>query len=900
MFKPSVDQWPVRLDSSGNPLKYGRLRYTQIGTVSVPKAVYFESARITPVLETVYCNGAGRTTSQVFLGYGEYTVISERFVGDPLAPTEQDYVADGQWSEFGGLSPTTLGEGPTYVGTIAELRLVDPDVYTHVIVEGYWEVGDMSPRAYKWGAYGPDDGGQVIASIGEDEYQGAWHTVVEGDMVDCRLYGIMGGSDWHQSAQILAAVAALKIQACPATLYFPPGNYYLASSMDLGIAYLDTGCYFRTIGSIEDDVVVTLHTGSTVAHEHTFTGAGSDAKVYPSFVGWSGPLTVNPRWWSAPYEALALAWARMLPFITPASTIYVEGIHSIGDPGADVSIDWPLLFDAGAALDFSSDPHSFFLRGHSSVSPAARACFRGTLSRLHFKDYKEIRASWYEDPSLPGTSLDLGAILTHLGTSGIGITRFIFDLPVCLFSTGLSGMASNPFVYSGTGLITSPTSEEIRLLRCHFGRARVFGSQGIIVGGAVSLPNWPAGPTGYTYALHSATNGSGELDLCGMTVSLTGSISPTVGAQKGLWIHGGTLNVPASTTSFAPVGAWGRIILSDLTVVLTGMSSFVQAGQATGSLYLDRVKVSGGSTSQLISGSGFSALARLSLSRSNVSVATLIHPAVVVTQVTLYDNDSLTGDLTLTRATLMSTGNRVTGSSATLAQGWRFVQPGGITIASNRFYRTVITVEQDLLLKIHALLHGNQFESTDAVRCQVKYLASAAHVLFAGALAVANSFTGSITTQHVAVVHDVSGTGSFADYLTIGNGRHRLCLTTNAGASSFQVVPVTRGFVPLARANTPLKPGSTWELDLTRRVVDLDQVGIFYLAYPPGGSVVSYAHGSMYNAVSGLLPQNLRLPCWDYRSSGDTVEVAWGEGGLSDNSNLFLPQPIQFRVSIFQ
>ena len=895
LYKSSTDQWPIRLDSNGNPLSNGRLRYTNVSTVDVPKAVYFENSRIYPVVDFIYCDSFGRTTSQVFLGEGTYMVVAEKFNGDILDPQEQDYSFDNQWIEYGLSLPTLPPTNYDYVNFIEDLRLVNPLVNDKIIVLDYHVTGDLFPRYYVWGAYGVDNGGDIIEH--KLDLSGAWHLHVAGNVTDCRIFGIFGDGITDNTTQIVKAIIACNDHDISSTLYFPSGIYRLSNygSLTFNAVEFDSGCYFTN--SDAGDFALYMNGHTIINHNHSFAHHTSIGHIFPDFY-FAQPTLVNYRWSQQNGEDMADVWIRMNTRINSYCSINVTDMHIIGYMASTLYINNPIVFASNACFHFGSTGASFIFNGNASFNEGARAVIRGRHYRVKFVNSKGILASWYENPAIQNTTIDLGAVIFGLSTGMIGVTKFIFDIPNCLFTTALSAVGSNPFIFSGIGKIVSPTNKTIYLKRCDFGDTYNFTSNGIICGTPTKLCNfvdYGASQTetniAFTNALFSATHGSGELDLCNLTTTISNNVITPYIAQKNLIIHSGIINLTDGAIAFTPSGAWDRIILSDIKTTITGVAKYIGIG-LTSDVFIGIDKLDVTSTSgSFLAYVGNSGTPKINISNSQITMPTLADTNIVIPFVNLNNNRHIEGNLSLNHSAVICRGNNIVTGSAIVQGQWIFTHPTYTLINANRFSRSVVTVGNNLLNSINPVFYGNQFSDVDASRSQIKFTTSQTGTFFSGASVVGNSFTGNLTTDHIAIIHTTTGSGSFANSISGDTVKHRLCIASNSGANSYRVVPITRGTVQKGRMIST-------SADSLRRI-DLTQPGIFYLVNPVGDAVNFCQVGGYNGDFNTGAPKFTTLLSWSSHSEANYVEVAWG-WDIYSGGNLSLPQASDIKLSIFQ
>ena len=824
-FVASTDKWPIILDSAGNPLSWGKLYYTQVDTVSVPKAVYSDILRTTAFPGAIVsCGASGRTSAQVFLGVGEYTVIAYRFAGtDPLTAEPQDWVLDNQWKEYGLADPTALRTSVyTTVDTIADLRLVNPDNIPNVRVLGCYAFDDMFPRTYHFVAqpYTPiDNGGTWITGT----YPGYWRLAIgDTDVTDCRIFGIFADSGEDQANRIYQMHNAINGSEHPQRIYFPPGVYMLenigASAYWPCPAVFEHGAQFTTPNS----VAITINTakGTENRSNMAFCASGSTSNISPSFK-WGA--VVKPRWWHRVVDGAdwGRAWECMIACTDIRDTVHVAENIDINTIAPNTSMYNPIYFSGSGSISLNGAGYILTFKGPGSitVAPGCVGPLRGTYRNLfRFVGYHSIRTSWFENPGVPGYSVDMSPLIIAFNNVATYGCKCIFDLPNTLFDSSLPASNASNFVFtSDGGTAYAASGMLVHLPRSEFGSACALQGYGFILGTATYVKNFiKSGATAlersasYHHALYSAINGSGELDLCGRTLEIQDTYNMAFGGPTPrLLIHNGTLK-PLGALSVLRVlsGTCTRVSLENLVVVGGNGSSVVATvGGTVTQLYLKNVKYT--AEAGVLS----SAMVRCwggSFDKVNLHNSHCVASHVVKTLagelygLNISNCSYLEGDLAVDNCCILANNNKI----ATIAGAdhtWSFSCYESAVITGNRFYQTGLDIK-DNGAGIDAVVYGNQFENTDAIRTEVKFIARTPLTQFMGANVYGNSFTGALTTDHVVITRGVEGTGAFADKTAVAK-YHRMCLTANQGGDDHTLVPLTRGTPAKGRSHVSVGDG---------------------------------------------------------------------------------------------
>lgn len=235
-----TDKWPVLFYGS-HPL-HGRVKFLTADS-SEYKTVYLDTAKETACENPAYTGMDGRLEHQVFLDYGIYTVVLERFVGADYS-NYADYKDDPEyWEAYhvfkldGGTDPATqLQTNDNFVDNIKELRKLNPEQVPYVTVLGYYDRDDgIAPRTYVWNSDSDknEDYGSFIKSSVTSI--GCWEWCAE-PILSSDVYGILSGrSDRSELTTKFASLAARSASPDISQVALRAGTYNLNSG-SLGIA----------------------------------------------------------------------------------------------------------------------------------------------------------------------------------------------------------------------------------------------------------------------------------------------------------------------------------------------------------------------------------------------------------------------------------------------------------------------------------------------------------------------------------------------------------------------------------------------------------------------------------------------------------------------------------------
>ena len=243
-----TDQWQTLFDENGKPL-VGRVKFMKADASQFKPVYYDNNGTQTLAPNPCYTLQDGRLEHQIFLDYGMYTCIVEKFIGEDSS-NMTDYADDSDyWSEYkrfkayGGedRSSGTANLESGFVDTIADLRLVDPKEHGIVSVVGYYSKEDViEPRTYVWvpdNEDAEDFGSTIISSLSGYTNAGTWK-LCDSPIVCATTFGVFPDrkstitpSDLTTKATALAEYARVN-KVCTA-IQFNRGKYEFAEGARL-------------------------------------------------------------------------------------------------------------------------------------------------------------------------------------------------------------------------------------------------------------------------------------------------------------------------------------------------------------------------------------------------------------------------------------------------------------------------------------------------------------------------------------------------------------------------------------------------------------------------------------------------------------------------------------------
>jgi len=194
----------------------------------------------------------GHTEVQVFLPDVDVKIVQQTLVDSELGT----WSPVGYWWDKAPAVSLNVAVGTPSVGTIAELKQLDPSVGS-VNLLGYNIAGDKPVINYRWhsvssAAINIYDDGYMIKS---DVAQGGWAATFADDFVDVRHYGIFPASLSTASQYSAIASAYTRLTAIGKKLYFPyykGYSHYNISGLSISNAKTDTNVVLFASGSQAD------------------------------------------------------------------------------------------------------------------------------------------------------------------------------------------------------------------------------------------------------------------------------------------------------------------------------------------------------------------------------------------------------------------------------------------------------------------------------------------------------------------------------------------------------------------------------------------------------------------------------------------------------------------------
>jgi len=522
MFSPITDQRPVFIDSFGNPASYGRVTYYNLGTTT-PKTIYSDYTLATPIQNPQILNVAGRTDTQVFAGYGNYTVLVERFIGVDILTADPitDWVFDNQF-DVNGLETIAASGTMATVSTIALLKAINPATYASVLVTGYNTLGDCPARVFNWivGYATSENLGTVVDS--NVSSAGRWVLNVVGDSVDVRIFGAIPDTNGAVNGSISNCEGFCNsLSGHPVTMYFPKGIYQVSGTLTQVVRVnckIDKGVYFNNITAAAN-YKLDLQSSYDIHLDDCLNLSGA---VGSSHLLFSKQGTVNAEWFGAGSSGLL----EILNYVSDGNTLVVNDAR-----GGNVTTGYPtvkhhLVFGYNGSLTLTGAGYT--VRPLSVTNGNPNGCFLGlTTGLLNLRDIPTHRLSWFN------SAIDAGRVIAAEFNQTISGHPLIIDCNRTLSNAFVGRLDIMP----ETGILTMDNAGiDLSISKILGGDIALFdGTVAFVSKGITRLAWWVYGGMSHTTALQNACN-----------VASLSDVKTLEGSNIHLSSVAGTINVGAN------------------------------------------------------------------------------------------------------------------------------------------------------------------------------------------------------------------------------------------------------------------------------------------------------------------------------------------------------------------
>lgn len=518
-----TDQWQVLFDENGKPL-IGRVKFME-ADASQFKRIFYEDEHGDETLapNPCYTLQDGRLEHQIFLDYGVYTCIVEKFNGEDVSSITDYADDDAYWTElkrfkvYGGeeKNPASGDIDSGFVDTIADLRLVDPTEHSVVSVIGYYTREDgIEPRTYVW-EEGNDDaedyGSTIVSSVQGFINEGRWK-LCETPVLAATTFGVFPqgrtNEEVDQISQKATALATFANESSVCSkVAFESGRYYFAPGTRLSfLKEVITGCTSSIQNTIRFDMdgIQDLVEGETL-----------DGTVEIAFLGGLVTPQTSPIIENGDYITIAFG----------AGTFRTNWVKSRLSRHIDYShtaIGVHCIIDDDSAGNFCSTDNQFNNWTFDGTSTTLRRIPDGTIfNKCTFigkcfgevgDDCKFLYCGTIYQEQLFGNTIKDNSIWNLDGSVKSVGTKFVVKRLVV--SQTYTDYIDNSCIESENGLITSTAGDTFKFLDRNF---KLQGEIGFVNSDKVYASDY----TSFENCVMYAVKNGKKIDLCGGSFSIS-------------------------------------------------------------------------------------------------------------------------------------------------------------------------------------------------------------------------------------------------------------------------------------------------------------------------------------------------------------------------------------------
>lgn len=518
-----TDQWQVLFDENGKPL-IGRVKFME-ADASQFKHVYYEDEHGDETLapNPCYTLQDGRLEHQIFLDYGVYTCIVEKFNGEDVSSMTDYADDDTYWTElkrfkvYGGeeKNPASGDIDSGFVDTIADLRLVDPTEHSVVSVIGYYTREDgIEPRTYVWEEENDDAedyGSTIVSSVQGFINAGRWK-LCETPVLAATTFGVFPqgrtNEEVDQISQKATALATFANESSVCSkVAFESGRYYFAPGTRLSfLKEVITGCTSSIQNTIRFDMdgIQDLVEGETL-----------DGTVEIAFLGGLVTPQTSPIIENGDYITIAFG----------AGTFRTNWVKSRLSRHIDYShtaIGVHCIIDDDSAGNFCSTDNQFNNWTFDGTSTTLRRIPDGTIfNKCTFigkcfgevgDDCKFLYCGTIYQEQLFGNTIKDNSIWKLDGSVKSVGTKFVVKRLVV--SQTYTDYIDNSCIESENGLITSTAGDTFKFLDRNF---KLQGEIGFVNSDKVYASDY----TSFEDCVMYAVKNGKKIDLCGGSFSIS-------------------------------------------------------------------------------------------------------------------------------------------------------------------------------------------------------------------------------------------------------------------------------------------------------------------------------------------------------------------------------------------
>ena len=806
-------------------MSYGKLFFYEIAT-STPKSVYLDIARTVVAGSVIQLDIDGRPASQYYLGYGDYTVKAYKFIGtDPLSTNPMDWAEDREWNEAGLIAPNLdLGAPIATCNTISDLRAITPLTGDIRQVLGYYTRGDMFVRTYQWSAtdLNSDNLGTIIKNPSIST--GSWLLQTEGDVIDCRIFGILPGLPLVYTSRIGAMVTAIEASTNnPQSIFFPRGVYHVtdySQTINANVIF-DKQAYFSNDTAGGNGYFLTIAGTYTIYKNEALRAPASTAPVYFKFNNNSLDQEINVRWYGAVLDGSTddgVAFKAMVSnTITSNYKFVIDGLMKLTTLSANTIVMNPIIMRNTGRFYMNQTTYTIEFKQPCYIINENRVLSSKFYNPIFFCDSQgvfvnlnkfkftnvDLYASFFALNNSTGTTGSLHQPLSQLSVSKG--TNFYFDMPLAQFTASVDTYSAGKYNFIWkTGTLNAINSGTLVKLN-NFVAPDMFciATNKFQIFNNPVKASWFCGvgrtdqqnSDGFAGAVQ-ATLGSGRLDLGGNQYNVSNSISLAPTYSNRLFVYNGDIVYNGDSNPLFNVtsGTIGDIMFSDMVYSSSSDAPFIMmTGSCATMKFNNFTGIQTGTNSRLVSISSSGNINKtFEITNSYLEVGEVTSLGGNVTAVRWNNNEiHMIGGTDLRGMRPVLSNNYLFGTGVLLVSCSYAAQ------ITNNFFSELSLYIHSVNAVIDGVYNGNTFTSSNALLSDIHLIANEANTEFKGCILVGNSFTGSqASATEVITAHGTFKT-AYADHsLQIsGNQSDRLnnlyVPQTESSASLILNVPAT-------------------------------------------------------------------------------------------------------------
>lgn len=766
------------------PLTYGKLKFFELNT-STPKTVYQDIALAAPGGTTINLDISGRVPFQPYLGYGDYFVQAYRFIGtDPYSNDPINWVLDHEWNSAGLITPNLeIGSPIATCDSIATLRGLTPTTGATINVLGYYAAGDCFVRTYAWNDtnLNSDNSGTIIKNPSYST--GSWLLKVEGDVVDCRVFGILPGASTVVTSRISGMVTAIESSTNIAqTLFFPRGIYRVTDFNQTiqTHLYLDKGVQFFNEVAAGPGYVLNVAGQYTIEKLEATRSTTSTGAAYLKFANPIINGDVDIRWYGALLDGVTddiAAFEQMLGSVQTANyNMIISGNMRLAAMQTNLVVSNPLVFRGDGRIymnqttytvEFKAAPINETNGTNKGVNPIFHSS--GTYVFYNLNKFKftgvDIRSSWFMFRNgTTGLTQNLDQPLNQFTVSQG--TNFIFDAARNAFGASVDTKTLGLYNFIRERGTLEAVGTNTNVVLNNFSASDSYcidGSGKFTIHGSTVRLAWFTAPgrtqqqnsDGFAAAVTASLRGSGVLDLCNQSTTVLGPVNLSI-YQPSFNMFNGVIQYNSATPLLNFTNSYlGDFLATNVTFSSSVGSSFVSfatISSVSNMLFRNLDVYMGSASSYFIRINAGCTVTKISITDSTISVGNFLANAGTIDTMRIGNNDiTVAANIDIRDISPIVSNNYFNGAGVFYATSKYAPQ------FNNNFFNQLALYMNSYSGGIDSVVTGNTFNSQPSHLSQIMFLGNEIDTKFQGAVVTSNTFVGS----YGSAINVIGASGTF-------------------------------------------------------------------------------------------------------------------------------------------